>query len=204
MFYGFVLRLPSCQQLQADLAESHLQCWIGAERPFGDDVLRYSLYGFDLGRLQQMRVDINRKRKRNKAFDGGRVQGRLVAALDGIEVLSSYSRCCEGCLKRRVMVKNQDGQPRERIQYYHRAVGCQMISSPVKPFLALEWSQPREGEDTAALRLASRISELYRSRLFDIPLLDSLCAPAPALRLGRGGDARTGRARGVPECYGLV
>ena len=41
-----------------------------------------------------MLVDINRRLKRNKALDPGRVQGRIVAALDGVEVLASYSRCC--------------------------------------------------------------------------------------------------------------
>jgi predicted N-formylglutamate amidohydrolase len=42
--------------------------------------------------LEAMLVDTNRRLKRSKAFDPGRVQGRLVAALDGIEVLSSFSR----------------------------------------------------------------------------------------------------------------
>lgn len=185
VFHAFVFRLRSFQQLEADLAEPSLQHWIGAGRAFGDDVLRYSLCGFELSRLEQMQVDINRKLKRNKAFDAGRVQGRIVAALDGIEVLSSYSRCCERCLQRRVTVKNQDGQPEERIQYYHRAVGCQIVSSPVKPFLALEWLEPGEGEDTAALRLLARLPERYGSRFFDILLLDSLYAQAPVLRLAK-------------------
>jgi len=72
-----------------------------------------------------------------------------VAALDGIEAPSSYSLCCDSCLQRRVSVR-QAGVKTEQVQYYHRAVGCQIISSPSKPFLALEWLQPREGEDTAA------------------------------------------------------
>ena len=185
VFYAFVFRLRSFQQLEADLAEPSLQRWIGAERAFGDDVLRYSLCGFDLSGLEQMQVDINRKLKRNKAFDTGRVQGRIVAALDGIEVLSSYSRCCERCLQRRVIVKDPDGQPEERIQYYHRAVGCQIISSTVKPFLALEWLAPGEGEDTAALRLLTRLPERYGSRFFDILLLDSLYPQSRVLRLAK-------------------
>ena len=79
-----------------------MQHWIGSERAFGDDVLRYSLCGFDVAGLEQMLVQVNRTLKRNKALDEGRVQGRIVAALDGIEVLSSYSRCCDSCLERRV------------------------------------------------------------------------------------------------------
>src|SRR5436309_14597244 len=62
--------------------------------------------GFDLDPLEAMLVDVNRRLKRGKAFDEGRVQGRLVAALDGIEVLSSFSRRCDSFLERRVTVKD--------------------------------------------------------------------------------------------------
>ena len=110
------------------------------------------------------------------------MQGRIVAALDGVEVLSSYSRCCDSCLERRV-ASRKGGVKVEQVQYYHRAVGCQIISSPVKPFLALEWLQPNEGEDTAALRLLRKIPELYGSRFFDILELDALYLQAPVLQL---------------------
>ncbi len=183
LFYGFVFRLPSLQQLEADLAEPSLQRQVGADRAFRDDVLRYSLCGFALEPLEQMLVEVNRRLKRNKAFDAGRLQGRIVAALDGIEVLASYSRCCDQCLQRRVLVPNGNGQPVEQTQYYHRAVGCQIISSVVKPFLAIEWVRPGEGEDTAALRLLRALPERYGSAFFDILLLDALYAQAPLLRL---------------------
>jgi hypothetical protein len=185
LFHAFVFRLPSFQALDTELSHSYLQRWIGAERAFRDDTLRYSLCSFNLEPLEQMRVEVNRRLKRSKAFDAGRVQGHGVAALDGIEVLSSFSRCCERCLERRVAVKDETGQSRERIQYYHRAVGCQIVSSPVKPFLGVEWLRPGEGEDTAALRLLARLPELYRSRFFDILLLDSLYPQAPVLRLAQ-------------------
>lgn len=191
LFHSFVFRLPSFQQLDSELQHSYLQHWIGAERAFHDDTLRYGLCGFQLQPLEAMLVDVNRRLKRGKAFDEGRVQGHLVAALDGIEVLSSFSRRCESCLERRVTRKDQAGRKIEETQYYHRAVGCQMIHSPVKPFLAIEWLQPGEGEDTAALRLLTRLPDLYGSRFFDILLLDALYAQTPVLQLvGRiGWDA---------------
>lgn len=185
LFHAFVFRLTSFQQLESELTHSFLPQWIGAERAFRDDTLRYSLCGFDLEPLEAMLVDINRRLKRGKAFDEGRVQGHLVAALDGIEVLSSFSRCCDACLERRVERKNQAGQKIWETQYYHRAVGCQMIHSPVKSFLAIEWLRPGEGEDTAALRLLSRLPQLYGSRFFDILLLDALYAQTPFLELAR-------------------
>ena len=188
-FHGFAFRLPSFQQLESELAQPALQQWIGADRAFRDDVLRYSLSGFDVDGLEQMLVQVNRTLKRNKALDTGRVQGRIVAALDGIEVLSSYSRCCDSCLQRRVSVRKA-GVKTEQLQYYHRAVGCQIVSSPCKPFLAIEWLQPGEGEDTAALRLLEKLPNLYGSRFFDILLLDALYAQAPVFKLAdrRGWD----------------
>jgi hypothetical protein len=169
--------------LDSELSHSYLQQWIGAERAFRDDTLRYSLCGFDLRPLEAMLVDVNRRLKRGKAFDEGRLQGRLVAALDGIEVLSSFSRRCESCLQRRVTMKDQAGRKVEQTQYYHRAVGCQMIHSPVKSFLALEWVRRGEGEETAALRLLRRLPTLYGSKFFDILLLDALYAQSPVLKL---------------------
>jgi hypothetical protein len=181
-FHAFVFRLPSFQQLEAELAQPALQRWIGAGRAFSDDALRYSLSGFHLEGLERMLIDVNRTLKRNKVFDADRVQGRIVAALDGIEVLSSYSRHCDSCLERRVAVRKA-GVKVEQIQYYHRAVGCQIISGPVKTFLALEWLQPGEGEDTAALRLLRNLPDRYGSRFFDILLLDALYAQAPVFKL---------------------
>jgi hypothetical protein len=201
-FHGFAFRLPSFQQLESELAQPALQQWIGADRAFRDDVLRYSLSGFDVDGLEQMLVQVNRTLKRNKALDTGRVQGRIVAALDGIEVLSSYSRCCDSCLQRRVSVRKA-GVKTEQLQYYHRAVGCQIVSSPCKPFLAIEWLQPGEGEDTAALRLLEKLPNLYGSRFFDILLLDALYAQAPVFKLAdrRGWDLVVSLKQNQRELY---
>ena len=185
LFHAFVFRLRSFQELEDDLAQPQFQQHIDAPRAFKDDTLRYSLSSFALEPLEDMLVAANRRLKRNKAFEPGRVQGRIVAALDGIEVLSSYSRCCDDCLQRRVTSTGPDGQPVEHIQYFHRAVGCQIISSPVKSFLGLNWVAPGEGEDKAALRLLTRLVDLYGSRFFDILLLDSLYAQAPVLKLAQ-------------------
>jgi len=185
LFHAFVFRLPSFQQLDSELSHSYLQHWIGAERAFRDDTLRYSLCGFDLQPLEAMLVDVNRRLKRSKALEEGKVQGRLVAALDGIEVLSSFSRHCDSCLERRVSRKDHAGRKIEETQYYHRAVGCQMVHGAIKPFLAIEWLQPGEGEETAARRLLRRLPGVYGSRFFDILLLDALYAQTPVLELAQ-------------------
>ncbi len=201
-FHSFVFRLRSFQQLEAEISHAAFQNWIGAPRAFRDDVLRYSLCGFSLPPLEGMLVDVNRTLKRNKVFDDGRVQGRIVAALDGIEVLSSYSRCCDACLERRVWVR-KGGVKVERLQYYHRAVACQIVSSPVKAVLAVEWLQPGESEDTAALRLLNKLPEVYGSRFFDILLLDALYAQAQVLQCAaeHGWDLVISLKRNRPELY---
>jgi len=178
-FHGFVFRLHSFQQLEAEIAHPAFQNWIGAPRAFRDDVLRYSLCGFSLPPLEAMLVDINPTLKRNKVFD--EAVYRDTSCLDGIEVLSSYSRCWDACLERRVPVR-KGGVKVEQVQYYHRAVACQIVSSPVKALLALEWLQPDESEDAAALRLLHKLPAAYGSRFFDILLLDALYAQATVLQ----------------------
>ncbi|HEX6504117.1 MAG TPA: hypothetical protein VF011_12755 [Terriglobales bacterium] len=201
-FHAFVFRLRSFQQLEAEITHPAFQNWIGAPRAFRDDVLRYSLCGFSLPPLEAMLVDVNRTLKRNKAFDEGRVQGRIVAALDGIEVLSSYSRCCDVCLERRVSLR-QGGVKTEQLQYYHRAVACQIVSSPVKAVLAVEWLQPGETEEAAALRLLHKLPEVYGSRFFDILLLDALYAQASVLQCAaeHGWELVISLKRNRPELY---
>lgn len=88
--------------------------------------------------------------------------------------IAPNSRRCESCLSREVTRKDAQGNPVQRTQYYHRAVGCQIISSPVEALLAVGWLHPGEGEDTAALHLLEKLPGLYGSRFFDILLLDSL------------------------------
>ncbi len=201
-FHGFVFRLRSFQQLEAEISHPAFQNWIGAPRAFRDDVLRYSLCGFSLPPLETMLVTVNRTLKRNKVFDEDRVQGCIVAALDGVEVLSSYSRCCDACMERRVSVR-KGGIKVEQVQYYHRAVACQIISSPVKAVLAIEWLQPGESEDSAALRLLHKLPEVYGSRFFDILLLDALYAQDPVLQCAaeHGWELVISLKRNRPELY---
>jgi hypothetical protein len=81
---------------------------------------RFDSCGPDALALEAMLVDVNRRLKRGKAFDEGRVQGHLVAALDGTEVLSSFSRRCDTCLERRVTLKDQAGRKIEQTQIRDR------------------------------------------------------------------------------------
>jgi hypothetical protein len=202
LFHSFVFRLPSFQQLERDLNDSHLVDWIGAERAFSDDTLRYSLCGFQIEPLEEMLVDVNQRLKRDKAFDDGRVQGRIVVAIDGIEVLSSFSRHCEFCSTRTVRHR-ENGCMVEHTQYFHRAVGCQVVHSAVKSFLGFEWQLPGESEVAAAIRLLDRLEQNYGKRFFDIILLDALYAQSPVLDRvqASGWDVVISLKRNCPDLY---
>lgn len=180
LFHSFVFRLPSFQRLEQDLRDSCLVDWIGAERAFTDDTLRYSLCGFHIEPLEEMLVDVNQRLKRSKAFDDGRIQGRIVVAIDGIEIISSFSRHCEYCSTRTIKRK-ENGRMVEHIQYFHRAVGCQVVHCDVKSFLGIEWQLPGETEVAATMRLLDRLQQQYGRRFFDIILLDALYAQSPVL-----------------------
>ena len=97
----------------------------------------------------------------------------------------------------------KNGIKTEQLQYYHRAVGCQITSSPVKAFLAFEWLQPNEGEETAALRLLRRLPELYGSPFFDILQLDALYAQTAVLDLAQqiGWDVVISLKQNQPDLY---
>jgi hypothetical protein len=45
--------------METELALPALQQWVGADRAFRDDVLRYSLSGFSLSGLEAMLVHVN-------------------------------------------------------------------------------------------------------------------------------------------------
>jgi len=44
----------------------------------------------------------------------------VVGAVDGIEICSSFARCCDACMQREVQHKVH-GEMQTEIQYYHRA-----------------------------------------------------------------------------------
>jgi hypothetical protein len=104
-----------------------------------------------------------------------------VAALDGIEVLSSFSRRCENCLQRRV-TRKEDGRTVEHIQY---STAPSKPSSPWNGSSRERARRPRRCDCFAACR---RFMEAAFSTFL---LLDALYAQTPVLNLLRdiGWDA---------------
>jgi hypothetical protein len=69
---------------------------------------------FDKPAKGYVRFGIARRLKRNGVLNSSWARGRVVAAADGIEICSSYVRCCDACLERTVK-HLVDGEMREDI-----------------------------------------------------------------------------------------
>jgi hypothetical protein len=101
-----------------------------------------------------------------------------VAAVDGIEICSSYKRCCPRCLERHVERKI-DGQVQECIQYYHRIVVVVVVSGEFSIPLGLRFQQPGEGEVACAQALIADLVRSLGRRFFDILVADALYLQKP-------------------------
>jgi len=177
LFTGFLLRLPSVHQLEAELRQPAFCAAVGAAAPFSEDTVRYVCSRLAPEPLEALLVRTTQRLKRNKAFAAGQVAGRLVAALDAIELFASRHRCCPRCLQRTVTVK---GQP--VTEYYHRAIFCQLVGVRPRVVLGLELLAPGEDEVGAARRLLEKLHRAYR-RFFDVLTCDALYAQTPVLAL---------------------
>jgi len=94
-------------------------------------------------------------------------------SVDGHELFSSRSRCCDRCLKRTITVKDKPVT-----EYYHRVVACHVIGLELPLPLDLESILPGEGEVIAAERLLERVFRNY-PRFFDVVVVDGLYLEAP-------------------------
>ena len=104
--------------------------------------------------------------------------GRLVAAVDGIEICSSYTRCCDTCLERKVERK-VDGELRECLQYYHRISAVTLVSTPFPVFLGIRFQQAGQTEVACSLALLRELSEHLGRRFFDVLVADAIYLQTP-------------------------
>ena len=156
VFFLFLLRFRSLNSWEEDSRQKIVwEKWIGGEPPSADAV-GYVFSRFDCSSLREGLHLINTKLKRNKILEVGRVNGLLVATVDGHELFSSFHRCCDSCLVRRIKTKKG-----EKLQYYHRIVACQLVGASPLPLLDMEMQLPGEDEVSAALRLLERVCKKY-------------------------------------------
>src|SRR5437899_4360543 len=112
----------------------------------------------DIEPLFELGCTVAKRLKRNGVLGSTWARGRVVAAVDGIEICSSYARCCDTCLERKVERK-VDGEIRECLQYYHRLSAVTLVSTPFPVFLGIRFQQT--GETEVADRKSTRLNSSH-------------------------------------------
>ena len=141
----------------------------------------YALERQDPEPLFRLGCQVARQLKRNGVLRSNWARGRVVAAADGIEIGSSFVRCCDACLERRVPHKVGEGL-REDIQYYHRICAVVVVSAAFPIPLGIHFQRKGETEVTCTLRLLAELIEQWGPRYFDILVADALYLQTPFVR----------------------
>jgi len=118
VFLAAAMQIPSLLQIEAECRRGALAQRIG---PISDDTIGYALQRQSPEPVFALGCDIVRRLKRNGVLRSDWSRGLIVAAVDGIEICSSFARCCDACMQREVQHKVR-GELRTDIQYYHRIV----------------------------------------------------------------------------------
>jgi hypothetical protein len=169
--FMFVLRLGSLNAVDTELQlPKRMEKLIGKRKPSGDSIGRVFTKTETDG-IRNILCKINHKLKRNKRLKTN--WPLRFVGIDGHELFSSRSRCCDKCLMRKINVKGE-----EVIEYYHRVVACHLIGFDLALPLDVEPILPGEGEVIAGKRLLERVFKNY-SRFFDGIVGDGLYLEAP-------------------------
>ena len=96
--------------------------------PLSENAIGYALERYDSRAVFQLGCAVARQLKRNGVFRSAWSRGLVVAAVDGIEICSSFVRFCDDEMERKV-THLVEGEPREEMQYYHRICAVAVVSS---------------------------------------------------------------------------
>ena len=110
-------------------------------------------------------------------------RGLMVGAVDGIEICSSYVRCCDACMQREIQHK-VDGEMKTDIQYYHRIVIVALVSTPVPVPLGVRFQKNGETEVACGLALLKDLVAQLGRRFLDVLVGDALFLQAPFVKCG--------------------
>jgi len=170
VFLGCACQLPGLHAIEAECRQGALRKRIG---PLSEDALRYALERGDPAALLDLGCRLARRLKRNGVLVSDWSRGRVVAALDGIEIARSYCRCCPRCSQRTVERKIH-GETVACTQYYHRIVVLTVVSSSFAIPLGLRFQSPGEGEVACGLALVKELAERLGRRFLDVLVADAL------------------------------
>src|ERR1700730_16857316 len=178
VFLGAAMQIPSLLQIEAACREGALANRIG---PISDDTIGYALQRQSAEPGFALSCEIARRLKRNGVLRSDWSRRLVVAAVDGIEICSSFVRCCDACMEREVQHK-VNGEMRADLQYYHRIVVVAVVSTPFPIPLGLRFQKNGEGEVACALALLQDLDNQLGRRFLDALVGDALYMQAPFVK----------------------
>ncbi len=178
VFLGAAMQIPSLLQIEAECHAGVLAKRIG---PISDDTIGYALQRQSPEPVFTLSCEIARRLKRNGVLRSEWSRGLVVAAVDGIEICSSFVRCCDACMAREVQHK-VNGETRTDIQYYHRIVVVALVSTPSPIPLGVRFQKNGEGEVACALALLKDLVDQLGLRFMDVLVGDALYLQAPFVK----------------------
>lgn len=178
IFLGAAMQIPSLLQIQAECRGGCLARRIGK---ISDDTLGYALQRQSPAPVFALSCDIARRLKRNGVLRSDWSRGLVVAAVDGIEICSSFARCCDACMQREVQHKVH-GELRADIQYYHRLVAAVIVSTPFPIPLGIRFQKDGEAEVPCALALLQDLVDRLGRRFLDLVVADAIYLQAPFVK----------------------
>jgi hypothetical protein len=178
VFLGAAMQMPSLLQIEAECHRGVLAKRIG---PVSDDTLAYSLERQSPEAVFALSCEIARRLKRNGVLRSDWSRGWVVGAVDGIEICSSFARCCAACMEREVQHK-VNGEMQTDIQYYHRIVVVVLVSPDFPVPLGVRFQKNGEAEVSCALALLQDLVRQLGRRFLDVLVGDALYLQVPFVR----------------------
>jgi hypothetical protein len=178
VFLGAAMQMPSLLQIEAECRSGALAKRIGA---ISADTIGYALQRQSPDPVFTLGCELAGRLKRNGVLRSDWSRGLIVAAVDGIEICSSFARCCDACMQREVQHKVR-GEMRTDIQYYHRIVAVVIVSTPFPIPLGIRFQKDGEGEVTCALALLQDLVNQLGRRFVDLLVGDALYLQAPFVK----------------------
>lgn len=175
VFLSAAMQIPSLLQMEAECHHGALARRIG---PVSDDTIAYALQRQSPQPVFALSCEVARRLKRNGVLCSAWSRGLVVGAVDGIEICSSFARCCDACMEREVQHKVQ-GEIRTEIQYYHRIVVVVLVSTVFPIPLGIRFQKKGEGEVACALALLEDLVRHLGRRFLDVLVGDALYLQAP-------------------------
>jgi Transposase DDE domain len=178
VFLGAACQFPALHRIETECNRGALSKRIGC---LSEDAIGYALERQDPSAIFALSCDFARQLKRNGIFRSHWSRGLVVAAVDGIEICSSFARSCDHCMERKVkhMV---DGELREELQYYHRICAVTVVSSAFPIPLGIRFQKDGETEVNCSLSLLQDLLDRVGRRFLDLLVADALYLQAPFVR----------------------